>query len=72
MSLFNREAIPDHLLRDRYLDEQESKSDFEDDIATLRAYNLISAGVSDNLFDIHRLVQFSTKKWLEFHDELVR
>ena len=79
MSLFDREAIPDNLLQKRYLEEDGGKSenendkdehDFENDIMTLRAYNLISIGVSDHLFNMHRLVQFSTKKWLELHGEL--
>jgi tetratricopeptide (TPR) repeat protein len=43
----------------------------EDDITTLRAYDLIRVGVgNDQLFDMHRLVQFSTRTWLEMHNEL--
>ena len=90
MSLFDREGIPDYLLRDRYQKEphgeyehkntnenqgagENNEIDLEDDIATLRAYDLIGVGVvSDQLFDMHRLVQFSTKTWLEMHDELQR
>ncbi|KIX06114.1 uncharacterized protein Z518_04088 [Rhinocladiella mackenziei CBS 650.93] len=72
MSLFDREGIPDHLLRERYIENQDGENDFEEDIATLRAYHLVGMGVSDNLFDMHRLVQFSTKKWLELHGELGR
>jgi tetratricopeptide (TPR) repeat protein len=85
MSLFDREGIPDYLLRDRYQKEPYSEHkkanknqeagknneiDLEDDITTLRAYNLIRVGVSEQLFDMHRLVQFSTKTWLEMHNEL--
>ncbi|KAK5099533.1 hypothetical protein LTR70_002434 [Exophiala xenobiotica] len=80
MSLFDREAIPDHLLQARYLEqdsERESENEydedengFEDDIMTLRSYSLVNIGMSDHLFDMHRLVQFSTKKWLELHGEL--
>ncbi|KAF7509984.1 hypothetical protein GJ744_007298 [Endocarpon pusillum] len=70
MSLFDRERIPDDLLRDRYLDEQDAETDFEDDIKTLRAYHLIGISITSNRFDMHRLVQFSTRKWLEVHDEL--
>ena len=52
---------------------ENNEIDLEDDIATLRAYDLIGVGVvSDQLFDMHRLVQFSTKTWLEMHDELQR
>ena len=91
MSLFDREGIPDYLLRDRYQKEPDGEHehehkkakkqgarennviDLEDDIATLRAYDLIGVGaVSDQLFDMHRLVQFSTKTWLEMHGELQR
>jgi hypothetical protein len=46
--------------------------DFEDDIATLQAYSPINAGVRDNLFDMHRLVHFSTNTWLTAHGELTR
>jgi hypothetical protein len=71
MSLFDREAIPEYLLRGRYLEGQDGEIDFEDDIAALRGYDLIAIGVSDNLFDMHRLVQLSTQKWLEMREELV-
>jgi len=74
MSLFDREGIPQSLLQGQYISYKEPLSkgeampsaydqyEFEDDLATLRAYSLISAGTNDQLFDIHRLVQFSTKK----------
>jgi hypothetical protein len=42
MSLFDREAIPDHLLQGRYAEAADGPTDFEDDIVTLRAYSLIS------------------------------
>ena len=70
MSLFDREAIPDHLLKGRYADAMDNPTDFEDDIVTLRAYSLIGRGVSEHLFDMHRLVQLSTQKWLEMHAQL--
>ena len=90
MSLFDREGIPDYLLRGQYQKEPQGEHehkeanenqgagetneiDLEDDIATLRAYDLIGVGVaSDQLFNMHRLVQFSTKTWLETHNELQR
>jgi hypothetical protein len=70
MSLFNREAIPDHLLRGRYVEAKDSQTDFEDDIVTLRAYSLIGVDVSGKLFDMHGLVQLSTRRWLEMHAQL--
>ena len=60
MSLFDREAIPDHLLQGRYVAAEDGQTEFEDDIVTLRAYSLISVGVNEHLFDMHRLVQLST------------
>ncbi|KAK5025613.1 hypothetical protein LTS07_007817 [Exophiala sideris] len=83
MSLFDREGIPDHLLRRQYLvewssedkkgeesPERQREMDFEDDIATLRAYSLIGLGTNAQLFEMHRLVQFSTRKWLGLRGEL--
>ncbi|KAJ9664396.1 hypothetical protein H2198_000325 [Neophaeococcomyces mojaviensis] len=87
MSLFDREGIPQSLLQGQYNfqeDEVERLSqepkmtnthdqyEFEDDLKILRAYSLISIGTNDQLFDMHRLVQFTTKKWLELHHELER
>ena len=87
MSLFDREGIPNDLLRGQYLPvsivEDQSKSEddeednvedddlFEDDVAMLRAYHLIHVGVNEKVFDMHRLVQFSTKSWLSTHNQLV-
>ena len=81
MSLFDREGIPDDLLQGQYPqmsnDEDSSDSEdddegkFEDDVAMLRAYHLIQFGVNKKVFDMHRLVQFSTKSWLSTHNQLV-
>ena len=71
MSLFDREAIPDYLLQGKYLENPGGDADFEDDIAMLRAYSLISIDVSGAVFEMHRLVQLSTKSWLEVHGQLV-
>lgn len=51
MSLFDQETIPDGLLRSRYSvvsdgEEESSEVDFEDDVATLRAYHLINPGAN--------------------------
>ncbi|KAL6240400.1 hypothetical protein RBB50_012682 [Rhinocladiella similis] len=70
MSLFDREGIPDYLLQDQYLDDQSEEADFEEDIATLTAYSLIGVGSTSDVFEMHRLVQFSTKTWLEVRNEL--
>ncbi|OIW27995.1 TPR-like protein [Coniochaeta ligniaria NRRL 30616] len=38
---------------------------FEEDIDLLRAYNLITTNEQGDLFEMHGLVQLSTRKWLE-------
>lgn len=45
--------------------------DFDDDISTLTNYSLIRATEFDGtLFEMHRLVQFSTQRWLESSGDL--
>jgi hypothetical protein len=60
MSLFVREAIPDHLLRERYVEVADGKTYFGDDIVALRAYRLIGMGLTNDLFNMHGMVQLST------------
>jgi hypothetical protein len=62
MSLYDREAIPDHLLQGRYVEGTNGQTDFEDNLVTLRAYRLVDMGVNNRMFDMHRLVQLSTQK----------
>ncbi|PVH68041.1 hypothetical protein DL98DRAFT_634240 [Cadophora sp. DSE1049] len=69
MSLFDRQGIPEALLR-FYQEDGDTEAGFEDDISTLTSYSLVTMNVEGNEFEMHRLVQFSTKKWLEHHDEL--
>ncbi|KAI0544399.1 P-loop containing nucleoside triphosphate hydrolase protein [Xylaria curta] len=45
------------------------KEMFEEDIATLRNYSLISANETGDTFEMHGLVQLSTRKWLDMHKE---
>ncbi|KAI1619195.1 hypothetical protein EDD37DRAFT_660448 [Exophiala viscosa] len=65
--MFDREAIPDYLLRGQYTSAHDSEIGFEDDLATLRAYNLIGIDMKNHLFNMHSLVQLSTRTWLEIH-----
>ncbi|KAF2475957.1 TPR domain protein [Lindgomyces ingoldianus] len=44
---------------------QEVKDRLEDDILTLRDYSFISITRDTDTFDMHRLVQLATQKWLE-------
>ncbi|KAK5321235.1 hypothetical protein LTR93_006478 [Exophiala xenobiotica] len=70
MSLFDREGIPDHLLKGRYVEtSRHSDMNFENDITTLKDYSLIGVGTSGQ-FEMHRLVQFSMRTWLELRGEL--
>jgi hypothetical protein len=39
---------------------------------TLKSYHLVGNGVAKDAFDMHRLVQFPSKKFLELHGELVQ
>jgi tetratricopeptide (TPR) repeat protein len=69
MSLFDRQGIPERLLQDRYGNDQE-EADFDDDIQTLLSFSLIRTSADGSEFEMHRLVQLATKKWLELNDEL--
>jgi len=70
MSLFDRQGIPESLLYNRYQRDEDGEADFEDDIYTLTSYSLVKMSADGKEFEMHRLVQFSTKKWLELYDEL--
>jgi tetratricopeptide (TPR) repeat protein len=70
MSLFDRQGIPESLLCQSYQEDSDVEADFEDDIAILTSYSLVTINTEGNEFEMHRLVQFSTKTWLELYDEL--
>ncbi|PVH99304.1 TPR-like protein [Periconia macrospinosa] len=70
MCLFNWQGIPETLLRDCYKDSDDDLADFEDDLNVLLCYSLVAMDVDGCHFRMHRLVQFSTIKWLELHNEL--
>jgi tetratricopeptide (TPR) repeat protein len=70
MSMFDRQAIPESLLQDRYQSDIDREAHFDDDIATLSSFSLIKTNEDGTDFEMHRLVQFSTKNWLEHNDEL--
>ncbi|KAJ4298214.1 hypothetical protein N0V90_006113 [Kalmusia sp. IMI 367209] len=70
MSLFDRQGIPESLLRDRYAGNGDEDADFDDDIYMLTSFSLIEMSANGQEFEMHRLVQFSTKKWLELSNEL--
>ncbi|MCJ1282866.1 hypothetical protein MMC26_002192 [Xylographa opegraphella] len=70
MSLFDKQGIPESLLHDRYWRDDGKEANFEDDIHTLTSFSLVEMSADGHEFEMHRLVQFSTKKWLELYDEL--
>ncbi|KAI9855044.1 MAG: hypothetical protein M1813_000588, partial [Trichoglossum hirsutum] len=70
MSLFDRRGIPESLLGGRYQEDNDASSDFEDDLNTLTSFSLVATDVEGHQFEMHRLVQFSTRKWLELQGEL--
>jgi hypothetical protein len=92
MSLFDRQGIPEALLRSRSeprnsRQDQEERDDdnsvessdeddtlqssvsdgFEEDVLTLRHYSFISINKDGTTFEMHRLVQLATRKWLQDH-----
>jgi tetratricopeptide (TPR) repeat protein len=70
MSMFDRQGIPETLLVNQYADNENAECDFDDDIHMLSSFSLVKMNVDGREFEMHRLVQFSTKKWLELNDEL--
>jgi tetratricopeptide (TPR) repeat protein len=70
MSLFDRQGIPESLLGGRYQEDNDADYDFEDDLNTLTSFSLVATDVDGHQFEMHRLVQFSTRKWLELQGEL--
>ena len=83
MSFFDRQGIKDSLVCNKYkeidgetdtnirledIDYEEVKLEFEKDVNKLKNYSLITVqGKDGKIFEMHRLVQFSTRKWLESH-----
>lgn len=88
MSLFDRQGIPEWALQRRYGDNgsevgsprdvdtgpaDEVDMKFEDDISTLTSYSLTrTTDLDGSLFEMHRLEQLSTRRWLEPSGDLER
>ncbi|RYP30977.1 hypothetical protein DL767_005984 [Monosporascus sp. MG133] len=85
MSFFDNQGILEYLLRpidqdesyndeanteDESLGSSETSSDgFEEDVAMLRNYCLISTNETGDVFEMHGLVQLSTREWLNVHEK---
>jgi len=61
MACLDRKAIPRALL------PSESSVKLSTSLGLLKAYSLITAGKSDKLFDIHRLVHLAMRNWLRMN-----
>ena len=86
MSFFDHQGIPKFLIhryddKDGSSDidlkakvdielKDHSGMEFEEDVFTLKSYSLITTKVNSDQFGMHRLVQLSTRRWLEQNGEL--
>lgn len=66
MSVLDRQGIPRFLVRG-----EEDDLTFDNAIAPLFDFSLISQEKEQNSFGMHRLVQIATRTWLEKHNEKV-
>ena len=66
MVLLDRQAIPRNLLKQG----DERNIEFDKAIGTLQAYSLIKTEKGGTSFEIHRLVQLSTQRWLALQNRL--
>lgn len=67
MALFNRQAVPELLLRQKH-----GSIEFEKAIELLLGFALLTAKRDDSVFSMHRLVHLSTLAWLRSTKELYR
>ncbi|KAL2840901.1 hypothetical protein BJX68DRAFT_271365 [Aspergillus pseudodeflectus] len=66
MSMFDRQGVPSDLVQ-----EDKDTLRFEDELAPLISFSLVrEEDEGQHLFDLHRLVQLSVRKWLEIHQQL--
>jgi tetratricopeptide (TPR) repeat protein len=69
MSVLHRQGIPKSLL----LNETSDRLSLTKALVLLQGFSLITANSgTDNSFEMHRLVQLGTKKWLEVHDSIFK
>lgn len=69
MSFFDRQKMPKSLLRDRrkagHGENIGRSSTFDDDALLLQEYSFVYASETAESFQMHRLVQLATQKWLQ-------
>jgi len=61
VALLQHQGIPKQLL----LNENENNFDFDEAVATLRAFSFLDADETGTTFETHRLVQLATRWWLQ-------
>lgn len=66
MSVLDRQGIPQYLLRDEHANDL----DFENFLAPLEEFSLITLEKTGQSFQMHRLVQMAINSWLERHGKL--
>ena len=64
-SMLDRQGIPGFLLQ-----QHESWLEFEDALAVLHDFALITYEDNTKCFGLHQLVQAATRKWLHIHDKI--
>ena len=71
MSFFDRQKILEKLITFWY-EEDDNIMNFEKNIKMLRKYFLIALNIENDMFEIYRLMQFATRKWLKQRQKLKR
>ncbi|KAH8651714.1 hypothetical protein BGZ61DRAFT_468822 [Ilyonectria robusta] len=78
MSFFNPQGIPEFVLHNDdtdltdNVDRDAESDDFEDDLDVLRGYSLVSVTATQDVFEMHSLVQFCTRAWISVVDNAER
>ena len=68
IAVLDRQGIPKFLLSK----EDESTIELTSALGTLQAFSLITAETGGTSFEMHRLVQLSTRKWLKLQGDISR
>ena len=66
MAMLDRQGIPEFLLCIQY----PNAIDFENALGILREFSLITTEEGGKFFEMHRLVQLATRKWLERYEDV--
>lgn len=65
MAVLDRQGIPENLLRD----DSDRDVDFKMALGTLIAFSLVKVEGDGAGYELHRLVQLATRKWLDIQGE---